>query len=144
MRKYYTLAIIGGVIYGAMELACRGYTHWTMVILGGICFLAVGAINEVIPWGMPLILQMIIGGGIITALELAAGLIVNIGLGWGVWDYSNEWGNFLGQICPKYALIWVGISLIAILLDDWLRWELFGEEKPHYTIFGRIITWKEK
>lgn len=135
LKKWGILALIGGVIYAALEMICRGYTHWTMVILGGVCFVAIGLLNEVIPLEMPLAVQMLCGCIIITVLELCCGCIVNIWLGWDVWDYSSEWGNLLGQICPKFSVIWYFVSLIAILLDDYLRYWLFDEEKPHYKIF---------
>ena len=135
LKKWGILALIGGVIYAALEMICRGYTHWTMVILGGICFVAVGLINEVIPWDMPLVVQMLCGSVIITVLEFTCGCIVNIALGWGVWDYSAEWGNLLGQICPKYYILWYFVSFIAILLDDYLRYWLFDEKKPNYRLF---------
>ena len=135
LKKWGILALIGGVIYAALEMLCRGYTHWTMVILGGVCFVAVGLLNEVIPWEMPLAVQMLCGCIIITALEFGCGCIVNVWLGWQVWDYSAEWGNLLGQICPKFSVIWYFVSLIAILLDDYLRYWLFDEQKPHYKIF---------
>ena len=135
VKKYGVLALIGGIIYGAIEVACRGHTHWTMVILGGVCFVAVGLINEIIPWEMPLAVQMLCGSLIITALEFACGCIVNVWLGWQVWDYSNQWGNLLGQICPLYSVIWYFVSAIAIILDDWLRYWLFLEDRPHYKIF---------
>lgn len=134
-KKQAVLALIGGIIYGGLELLFRGYTHWTMVLLGGICFAAVGLLNEVIPWEMPLSVQMLCGGIIITALEFCCGCIVNLWLGWEVWDYSDEWGNLLGQICPKFAAVWYFVSAVAILLDDWLRYWLFWEDKPHYKIF---------
>lgn len=135
VKKYGVLALIGGIIYGALEILVRGHTHWTMVILGGVCFVAIGLINEIIPWNMPLTVQMLIGSIIITMLEFCCGCIVNIWFGWRVWDYSKLWGNFLGQICPLYSVIWYFVSLIAILLDDYLRYRLFGEEMPHYKIF---------
>lgn len=135
VKKYGVLAFIGGIIYGAIEVACRGHTHWTMVILGGMCFVAIGLINEIIPWEMPLPVQMLCGSLIITALEFACGCIVNVWLGWQVWDYSNQWGDLLGQICPKYSILWYFVSFIAILLDDYLRYWLFDEDKPHYKIF---------
>lgn len=135
LKKWGVLALIGGVIYAALEMICRGYTHWSMVILGGICFVAIGLLNEVIPWDMPLVVQMLCGSLIITALELVCGCIVNIWLGWQVWDYSNQWGNLLGQICPKFSVLWYFVSLIAILLDDWLRYWLFLEDRPHYRLF---------
>lgn len=135
VKKYGVLALIGGIIYGAIEVACRGHTHWTMGILGGVCFVAIGLINELIPWEMPLALQMLVGSVIITALEFCCGCIVNLWLGLNIWDYSKLWGNFLGQICPLFSAIWYFVSLIAILLDDYLRFWLFGEEVPHYKIF---------
>ena len=135
VKKYGVLALIGGIIYGVIEVACRGHTHWTMVILGGVCFVAVGLINEIIPWEMPLAVQMFCGAIIITALEFSCGCIVNIWLKWNVWDYSSEWGNLLGQICPKFSVIWFFVSALAIVIDDYLRWVLFDEEQPHYRLF---------
>lgn len=133
--KPMILFCIGSGIYVLIELLARGRSHWTMALLGGICFLLIGAVNEHVSWDLGVIWQMLIGGGIITALELGTGLIVNVGLGWAVWDYSNMPLNLWGQICLPYSLLWVLISLAAILLDDWLRWKLFGEEKPRYLLF---------
>ena len=135
LSKYGFLGIIGGIIYYLLECLWRGYSHWTMFILGGICFIALGLINEILSWDTPLVIQMLIGGTIITILEFITGCIVNLWLGWNVWDYSDEWGNLIGQICPKYSVLWYFISLAAILLDDWLRYWFFGEEKPHYKLF---------
>lgn len=52
--KYLFLAIIGGMLYWAIEMIFRGYSHFSMAILGAWCFIALGMINEVIPWSMPL------------------------------------------------------------------------------------------
>lgn len=132
--KVLALAAIGGGLYVLIELLARGRSHWTMALLGGLCFLCIGAINEYVPWTLGLIWQMLLGAGIITVLELLTGLLVNVWLGWGVWDYSNMPINLWGQICLPYSLLWCLISLPAILLDDWLRWKWFGEERPHYNL----------
>ena len=66
-RKYITLGVAGGLLYILIETAWRGYSHWTMFVLGGICFLALGLINEVMPWEMPLCEQVLIGACIVTA-----------------------------------------------------------------------------
>lgn len=71
----------------------------------------------------------------VTVAEFVAGLILNVWLGLGIWDYSDMPGNILGQICPQFSFAWLGLSLVAIVLDDWLRYWLFREDKPHYTIF---------
>ena len=135
MKRYHKeiiLWLIGGLLYMGIELMWRGYSHWTMFVLGGICFVLLGRINEVIPWDMPLWMQVLIGTAIITGLEFITGCIVNLWLGWNVWDYSNVPFNVIGQICLPYILLWIQISLAGIVSDDYLRHWLFKEEKPHY------------
>lgn len=134
LNKYITLFDIGGLIYVLLELLWRGWSHWTMFILGGLCFVSLGLINEVLPWKMPLWQQMLLGACIVTALEFLTGYLVNLWLGWGVWDYSNMPGNILGQVCPQYFLLWMPVSLTGIVLDDILRFLWFNEETPHYNI----------
>lgn len=133
--KHAVLALIGGCIYYAIEVAWRGHSHWTMAVLGGICFVLVGGINEFFPWSMPLALQGVIGAAVITALEFVSGVVLNVWLGLGIWDYSAMPLNVLGQICLPFTLLWVPLSIVAVVLDDWLRHWLFGEERPHYTLF---------
>lgn len=138
MQKWYKNKILGGIgglLYFILELAWRGHSHWTMFILGGICFLAIGAVNELLPWCMPLWKQALIGTAIVTVLEFLTGCIVNLWMSWGVWDYSGLPGNVLGQICPQYIALWVPVSLAAIVLDDWLRFWMFLEERPHYCLW---------
>ncbi len=106
-----------------------------MFCLGGLCFVLIGLINELIPWGMPLWQQALIGAGIITSLEFLTGCIVNLALEWHVWDYSGMPGNVLGQICLPYSLLWVLVAVLAIILDDWLRYLIFDEERPHYCLW---------
>ena len=132
IKKYEFLFFVGATIYVIIEKLYRGYSHWTMFLLGGICFIALGLINEAIPWDMPLLLQMFIGGVIITVLEFITGCIVNLWLGGAVWDYSELPFNLLGQISLFSSIVWVGLSLAGIVLDDTIRWKFFGEEKPHY------------
>lgn len=119
-----------------IELIWRGYSHWTMFILGGVCFVCLGLINEIIPWGMALWVQALFGACIVTMLEFFAGYIINIYLKLNVWDYSNMYFNILGQICLVYFILWIPLSAIAIILDDYLRYWLFKEDKPHYRIFS--------
>ena len=132
IKKYDFLFFVGATIYVIIEKLYRGYSHWTMFLLGGICFISLGLINEVIPWDMSLLLQMFIGGGIITVLELITGCVVNLWLGWNVWDYSELPFNLWGQISLFSSIGWIGLSLVAIVLDDFIRWKFFGEDKPHY------------
>ena len=136
IAKGTALAVCGGCLYVILELLWRGRSHWTMFILGGVCFFLIGLINELFPWGMPLALQGLVGSVcIVTPLEFVTGCIVNLWLGWDVWDYSNLPFNVMGQICLPFTLLWVVVSALAVVLDDWLRYIWFDEERPHYTLW---------
>ncbi len=134
LYKYVVLLLVGGGLYVLLELIWRGRSHWTMFLLSGICFVSLGLINEILPWEMPVWQQIIIGACIVTALEFLTGCIVNLWLGLGVWDYSALPGNVMGQICPQFFLLWIPVALAAIILDDWLRYWWWDEEKPHYNL----------
>lgn len=130
--KYVALFLFGGVAYYLIEILWRGYSHWTMIILGGLCFVAVGLINNILPWNMVIELQALIGAILITALEFVVGLIVNVNLGWDIWDYSNVPFNLLGQICLPFSLLWYMLSIVVIFTDDYIRYIFFNEKKPVY------------
>lgn len=134
--EYFVLWFIGGAAYVCIELLWRGRSHWTMFVLGGLCEVLVGLLNEgLFPKNFGIIPQALMGGIIITLLEFATGCIVNIGLGWSVWDYSNVPGNIMGQICPQFAIYWVLLSVVIIFVDDRIRYKLFGEPKPQYKLW---------
>jgi len=135
LLKSLILFLIGGLIYMFIEIAFRGYSHWTMFILGGICFLFLDGINNYISWNIPLWLQSLIGAIVITTLEFITGCIVNLWLGWNIWNYSDLSLNFLGQICLWFFFLWYLLSPVGIVLGDYLRYFIFHEEKPHYTLF---------
>lgn len=137
MKRFIKLAIlfvVGGGIYVCIELLWRGHSHISMFLLGGFCFVAIGLINELFPWDMGLLWQSMIGAVIVTILEFITGLVVNVWLGLDVWNYSNLPLNIMGQICLPFTLAWIVLAGIAIILDDYLRYWLFKEEKPHYTL----------
>ena len=104
-----------------------------MLIAGGICFVLIGNLNRKRK-DMSLVGQMFLSAFIITGIELVTGLIVNVWLGLEVWNYSSLPYNFMGQICLLYTNIWFFLSILGILLDDYTRYWLMGEEKPHYKI----------
>lgn len=135
--KYLFLFLFGGAAYISIEILYRGYSHWLMFIIGGLAFLMVGMLNEVFKWETPIEIQSIIGGGIITGIEFVTGLIANIQFNMGIWDYSNLPLNVMGQICLPFTFIWILLSAVIIVIDDWLRYKLFDEEKPHYTFLWR-------
>lgn len=79
-----------------MEVFFRGYSHWSMFLLAGIVFILIGLLNELWEWTDSILEQIITGTLIATIAEYITGYIVNIKLGWNIWDYSNMWGNING------------------------------------------------
>lgn len=135
LLKYLFLFLVGGAIYCVIELLYRGYTHPSMYILGGLCFIVCGLFNEIFEWDTPLLIQMLLSSIAITDLEFITGIIVNLILHLNVWDYSDLPFNLLGQICLPFCIIWFFLSLIGIVLDDYLRYYFFNEEKPKYKLW---------
>lgn len=105
--------ILGGYAYAMIEILFRGYTHWTMVLTGGACILTIYIISG---WLMsvPLVVGALMCALIITFYEFCVGIIVNLRLGWQVWDYSDMPGNILGQICPTFTILWFLLCLIFL------------------------------
>ena len=134
--KYPMLFLFGGSIYYLLEIIFRGYSFPAMAVCGGLCFIICGVINERSRC-MPLVLQQLIAASGITVIEFISGLILNVWLGLNMWDYSNMPGNVLSQICPQFMILWFFLSAVGIILDDVIRWRLFGEEKPHYHLFKK-------
>lgn len=96
---------IGGVGYGLLELIWRGETHWSMVLTGGACFLAICTLNGVMA-RKNIFLRAGACAAAITAVEFAVGMLVNRLWGMDVWNYEEMFGNVLGQICPLYSFLW--------------------------------------
>lgn len=103
--KYILIFLVGSAGYSALEVLWRGYTHWTMSITGGTCFLIIYLLNGVLQ-RENLLIRCLAGSLVITAAEFLVGVTVNLILKWNVWDYSSLPFNFLGQICLKYSLLW--------------------------------------
>lgn len=135
LMKWIILMLWGGIFYVGVEIMFRGYSHWTMFLLGGLCFVLIGSINEFFPWDMPLVSQMFISTIIVTVLEFIFGVVLNICFDLNIWDYSNLPYNLAGQICLLFSVGWFFLSALAIIADDVLRFFFFDEKFPHYTIF---------
>lgn len=112
--KYIINFGLGAFIYGAIEVIVRGYTHWTMALTGGAVMALFMLINR--SRDVNILLRCLLGALVITSLEFAVGAVVNLGLGWDVWDYSEKPFNIMGQICPLFTLGWFALSLPGFML----------------------------
>lgn len=130
----------GGTVYFLLEVAFKTLTghperiSWTMLVVAILLTIPVERAGEQLPWAVPLWLQALCCAALVTAVELAAGCVINLWLGWDVWDYTAMPGNLWGQICPQYSAIWWVLCLVFIPMFDWLRWAVEGGVRPRYTI----------
>ena len=108
--KKSLLFAAGGAGYVGLELLWRGRSHSSMFLAGGCCFLLLGMLDRA--KRLPLLLRGAAGAGIVTAVELVAGLLVN--RDYTVWDYRQMPLNFLGQICAAYSVLWIPVSLCGM------------------------------
>ena len=120
IKKYALCFILGAVGYGAIETIWRGHTHWSMMIAGGLCFVLFSIVSELMRHNNILLKATVCALGV-TAIELVFGLIFNVWLKMDVWDYSDMPFNLLGQICPSFTLLWVGIALAFLPLAEVLN-----------------------
>ena len=114
MIRKAVLFALGGGSYVGLELLYRGRSHISMFAAGGACFLLLGKLDRQrisVPLKAPL------GVLAITGVELATGLLVN--RDYSVWDYRDQRGNFLGQICPAFMFLWLPLSLIGMAMYRW-------------------------
>ena len=116
--KNAVLFYLGGMGYVGLELLWRRRSSSSMFVLGGICFLALGTLGrfaKTVPAG----LRAVAGAGIITGLELIAGMIVN--RQHQIWNYTRLPLHFLGQICLPYSLLWIPVAWAAMELHRLLN-----------------------
>lgn len=143
LLKYLIIFVTGYCMYIATEVSFRGYSYILMGIVGGIAFVTISTINDKISWDIPLIVQMLIGGVIITLFELVAGLFSRHVLNIEMWDYSNQWGNFLGLICPLFSVVWVLLSFVPIILSDAICYYALHENpRPYYKSITKKVLFR--
>lgn len=143
LLRSLVLWVFGGTMYFLLEVVwkmAQGHPNeisWTMLVLAAMICIPLDQVNEHPSRNMPLWLQAVLGGMGITAAELVAGLVLNVWLGLGIWDYSNSSINLCGQICLTFALMWVPVAGAGIVMFAWLRYWLYGERRPEYAFWRR-------
>lgn len=100
LSEYIFFWALGGCIYYFFEILFRGFSHWSMFVLGGICLLFFYIQGSLLHWKEPLWRQVLRCIIFVTAMEFITGIIVNKWLHLEVWDYSGLpftafWTNLL-------------------------------------------------
>lgn len=125
---------LGGSIYYLLEIGFRGFSHWSMFVLGGaaLCFCTFQGV--MMGWTEPLWIQVVRSVIFVTALEFITGIIVNKYLKLAVWDYSDQPLQLWGQICVPFMILFSGLILLAIILGGTISHKVFGEIKPRFYV----------
>ena len=133
---FLVLAVVGGLLFALGMCMCllpewNAFTPGVVVTaLGALVLLAIALVRWIMA-GKPIakvnwnkvgkiaycvVAALVLGAGMVTALELLAGLLVN--REFAVWDYRNLPYNFHGQICLNYSLLWMPLTLFGMWLND--------------------------
>ena len=118
--EYGIMFLLGCFIYSSFEIAARGYTHWTMTLLGGIVGMLLYRLHGTAP-RHTLLLQALSGAFIITALEMVVGVLDNLVLQWHVWSYREMPWNVYGQICLPFSVLWFLVCIPALGICEVVR-----------------------
>lgn len=105
---YAMIAVIGGFGYCAIEMVYRSRTHYSMFFAGAIILVTFYFIAK--NFDLPFWARCIIGMTLITGIEFIFGIVFNIWLKEGVWDYSGAPLNIMGQVCLPFSAIWLAMS----------------------------------
>ena len=111
--KNLSVFLIGGAGYGLLEILWRGYTHPSMLLAGGVCFLIIWKIS-IYYRDFSIFKKSLLSAFAITAVEIIIGFIVNVNMHLDVWDYSNLKFNLAGQVSLLYSVLWFFLSGIII------------------------------
>ena len=95
MRVLKALSVFtfGGLSYGLLEILYRGQTHISMFAVGGLCFLLITALDCLPLFGGGLLLEAPLCAAVITAVEFASGVLINIRLGLAAYFFLGGRGN---------------------------------------------------
>lgn len=83
----------------------------------GLFAISLLPIHTGMAWLDALIIILIMGV-VMTVIEYIAGLIFIKGMKIKLWDYSNQWGNVQGIICPLFSVFWLLVSAAFYFIMD--------------------------
>lgn len=134
ISEYTFVWAIGGIGYYIIEILYRGFSHWSMFVVGGTVFLFCTYQGVEMKWTEPIWIQILRSTVFATSLEFITGIIVNKYLDLSVWDYTDQPFHLWGQICIPFIILFSGLISLAIPLGGMVAYRLFGEKKPNIFI----------
>lgn len=134
VSEYLFLWAVGGIVYYGLELKFRGFSHWSMFVLGGLCAAFIGFQGLSVQWNDPLWIQILRAAIFITSGEFITGILVNKFFHLYVWDYSDQPFQLWGQICLPFVILFSGLAAMGIYIVGYLLHWIYGEKKPKYHV----------
>ena len=139
-KLIFTYALCGG-LYVMLELAWRGRSDISMLLLSGFLGLFAMFFNNIFSYETDYIIQVLSVSIIATFFEGLFGNVYN--MDYAIWDYRNLPLSFWNdQINLIFFLFWIIIVAIIIPILDYIDWKLFDykpDTLPYYKVFGKII-----
>ena len=139
-KLIFTYALCGG-LYVMIELAWRGRSDISMLLLSGFLGLFAMFFNNIFSYETDYIIQVLSVSIIATFFEGLFGNVYN--MDYAIWDYRNLPLSFWNdQINLIFFLFWIIIVAIIIPILDYIDWKLFNykpDTPPYYKVFGKII-----
>lgn len=131
IAKYPAIALAGFVIYTSIEMLWRGRTYAAMGAAGALSLIAIYRVRCAYD-SFPVAVRCAVDAVLITLVEYSFGLVFNVILRRGMWDYSNIPLNVYGQICPLYIGLWYLLCIPGDRLCGALS-TFFGDGESHLT-----------
>lgn len=138
--KHLTIFGLMGIMYVCIEVFFSAITgmQWRLVgqssiwmfLVGGYLGLAVGFYSNIKKRYIKYPFDVLVGASLITFIEFVSGCILNLWLGFNIWDYSKSAFNLLGQIDYIHSICWILITPLIFWLDDVIRHYMFNEARP--------------
>ncbi|MFI3172194.1 MAG: hypothetical protein R3Y58_07510 [Eubacteriales bacterium] len=117
---------LGGTIYYGIEIIFRGFSHWTMFVLGGICMIFIGLQGQWCEWKTPYWIQLLRSITFVSCSEFLTGMLVNKLLNWNVWDYSDRRLQLWGQVSLLFTILFAFLCAFAICIAKWVSKVLYN------------------
>lgn len=116
---------------GIRPMSLMGFTSIWMFFIGGTCCVIIGTLNDFEAFSSKKVWQQtVIGGSLITLIELFSGLLFNKSFGLNLWYYSGKY-QFLNQIELKNCILWYLLTPEVIWFDDLLTYYFYGQGKVY-------------
>ena len=141
MKQNLTVFSLVGILYVFIEvgftaiekaqLSLIGQSSLWMMLVGGLMGVVLGKLNSFDSFmKRNHFVNILIGATAITLMELISGIVLNIWLGFNIWDYSESSINFLGQIDLLHSICWILITPFAYWIDDVIKYYIYQNPKP--------------